>query len=63
MYECTVYVEIFQAKNSRGSERIFADQDFLIYGVLKFHELNFHGLLGSAKIALLENLDVYVARS
>ena len=44
------------------AETIFVDQEFRVYGILKFRELNFRGLLESAKTAkttLLENLDVY----
>ena len=43
-------------------ETIFADQEFRVYSILKFHVRNFHGLPGSvktAKITRLENLDVY----
>ena len=52
----TVYVQIFDAHKFRRlhfpnilRKTIFADQEFQIYGVPKFCELNFHGLLGSAK--------------
>ena len=41
---------------------MFSDQEFQGYGILKFRELNFRGLLKSAKTAKimrLENLDVY----
>ena len=44
------------------AETIFADQELRVYGILKFCELNFHGLLKSAKTAKimrLEDLDVY----
>ena len=44
------------------TETIFADQEFPVYGILKFRELNFHELLKSAKTAKsthLENLDIY----
>ena len=41
------------------TEKIFADQEFSVYSILKFRELNFCGLLKSAKITCLENLDVY----
>ena len=43
-------------------ETNFADQEFRVYGILKFQEINFRGLLGSektAKITHLESLDVY----
>ena len=44
------------------TETIFADQEFRVYGFVKFCELNFRGLLKSAKtakITRLENLDIY----
>ena len=44
------------------AETIFADQEFRVYGFVKFRELNFRELLKSvktAKITRLENLDVY----
>ena len=44
------------------AETIFVDQKFQVYCILKFRELVFWGLLGSAKnaqITCLENLDVY----
>ena len=43
-------------------ETIFVDQEFRVYGILKLFQLNFRGLLGSAKtmkITRLENLDIY----
>ena len=44
------------------AETIFADQEFRVYSILKFRELNFRRLLKSVKttkITRLENLDVY----
>ena len=43
-------------------ETIFADQEFRVYGVLKFRELSFRELLGireNHEILRLENLDIY----
>ena len=45
-------------------ETIFADQEFRVYGILKFRQLNFRGLLATgsaktAKITCLENLHLY----
>ena len=60
----TAYVQIFEARNFRGLlfPNSFVAQEFRVYRILKFRELNFCGLLGSAKtakITRLENLDVY----
>ena len=50
------------ALSKHFAETIFADQEFRVYGILKFRELNFRGLLKSAKTAKImhrENLDSY----
>ena len=64
----TVYVQIFAAQflriafSKHFAETIFMDQEFRVYSILKFRELNFRGLLKSAKtvkIMHFENLDTY----
>ena len=47
------------ALSKHFAETNCTDQKFRVYGILKFCKLNFRGLLKSAKITLLENLDVY----
>ena len=50
------------AISKRFMETIIADREFRVYDILKFRELNYHRLLGSAKtdeITCLENLDVF----
>ena len=50
------------ALSKHFAETIFADEEFRIYSILKFRELNFRGLLKSAKTAKimrLKNLDAY----
>ena len=54
------FLRIAISKHFAG--KIFADQEFWKYSILKFHALNFRGLLKSAKTAKimrLENLDIY----
>ena len=69
MHRVTVYVKIFEARNFRGlllqtfrGNNLRRSRVSSTQYILKFCELNFHGLLGSAKISKitrLENLDVY----
>ena len=64
-----MYVQIFEVHNFHRllflnilREQFFADQEFGVYGVLIFRELNFRELLGSAKTAKithLQNLNLY----
>ena len=48
------------------AETVFVDQEFRVYGIQKFRELNFRGLLKSVKTAKImrrKNLDVYGKKS
>ena len=47
------------ALSKRFAGTIFVDQGFRVYDIQKFCKLNYHGLLKSAKVTHLENLDVY----
>ena len=52
------------ALSKHFAETLFADQEFRVYGILKFRELNFRELLESAKtakITRLENLTYMVS--
>ena len=52
----TVCVQIFEA-SKHFAKTIFADHEFRVYGILKFRELNFRGLVG-----IRENRENYAPR-